>query len=140
MTDATHDPVNRPAHYQGKGLEAIEVIEDWQLGFHLGNAVKYILRAGKKGSRKQDLEKALWYVRRAIDQQPSGLKGTIERGQIAEAFELRSCEAVALWCVLSASGRHERLWQVDLLEAAMFLERAIGAADFIEKIEAEPAP
>jgi|GEM_PF-808006 len=135
-----HDPVNHPAHYKGNGLEAIEVIEDWQLGFHLGNAVKYILRAGKKGDRKQDLEKALWYVRRAIDQRPSGLKGTIEHGQIAEAFELRSCEAVALWWVLSASGRHERLWQANLLEAAMFLERAIGAADFIEKIEAEPAP
>lgn len=57
--------IDHPPHYGGDGpLEAIEVIEAWQLGFHLGNAVKYILRAGKKGPATTDLRKALWYLRR----------------------------------------------------------------------------
>ena len=44
------------------------VIEDWDLDFHLGNTVKYISRAGKKGTDKelQDLKKALWYLERRI--------------------------------------------------------------------------
>lgn len=59
------DLINRPPHYIGAGLEVIDIIEDWGLGFHLGNALKYTLRAGRKGDRWQDLEKALWYVTRA---------------------------------------------------------------------------
>lgn len=45
------DAVNHPAHYGGAGnpYEAIKVIEAWELGFCLGNTVKYISRAGKKG-------------------------------------------------------------------------------------------
>lgn len=53
------DNINHPAHYKGKGLESIQVIEAFDLGFHLGNAIKYILRAGKKGDRKEDLQKAV---------------------------------------------------------------------------------
>ena len=53
MTEA----VNHPAHYGGADntYEAIKVIEAWQLGFCLGNAVKYISRAGKKGDALEDL-------------------------------------------------------------------------------------
>ena len=104
MTDTVHDPVNRPAHYQGKGLEAIQVIEDWELGYHLGNAVKYILRAGKKGDRKQDLEKALWYVRRAKKFPEMFVAGPprYELPQVAEAFDLGSTEACALYQIWKA--------------------------------------
>ena len=56
--------VNHPSHYQGSCLEAIDVIEDFDLNFHLGNAVKYILRAGKKGNKEEDLRKAIWYLER----------------------------------------------------------------------------
>jgi len=64
--------VNHPDHYQfGKNneYEAIKVIEAWDLDFHLGNTVKYISRAGKKGTDKelQDLKKALWYLQRKIE-------------------------------------------------------------------------
>lgn len=59
-----HDPVNHPSHYQGKKFESIDIIEDFDLGFHLGNAIKYILRAGKKGNKVQDLKKAIWYLER----------------------------------------------------------------------------
>ncbi len=54
--------VNHPQHYQGKGIEVIDVIEGFELNFALGNAVKYILRADKKANKKQDLEKARWYI------------------------------------------------------------------------------
>lgn len=49
-------------HYKKSKIEAIDVIEDWNLGFCLGNAVKYIGRCEHKGTKKQDLEKVIWYV------------------------------------------------------------------------------
>lgn len=71
------DPVNHPAHYKGaNGLEAIEVIEGFGLGFRIGNAVKYLLRAGRKGgtgdpisslqAENEDLRKAAWYIARKL--------------------------------------------------------------------------
>jgi len=61
--------INHPDHYQGNKMEVIDIIEDYELGFHLGNAIKYILRADKKGNTKQDLQKALWYIQREIDRE-----------------------------------------------------------------------
>ena len=60
--------VNHPQHYGGKDnpYEAIKVIENWNLGFCLGNTIKYISRAGKKDDTIQELEKALWYLKREI--------------------------------------------------------------------------
>ena len=63
----THDPVNRPSHYaEGRKYEPIAVIEDWQLNYRLGNAVKYISRAGRKQDAIEDLKKARWYLDREI--------------------------------------------------------------------------
>lgn len=68
------DMVNNPPHYQRGGMEAIDVIENWGLGMHLGNALKYILRCGYKGGtvahKIEDLRKALWYVNRATARVP----------------------------------------------------------------------
>ncbi len=64
------EQVNHPQHYGGDNVyETIKVIEAWNLDFHLGNTVKYISRAGKKGTDKelQDLKKALWYLERKIE-------------------------------------------------------------------------
>lgn len=64
------DQVNHPAHYGGDSVyEAIKVIEAWDLGFCLGNAVKYISRAGKKPGAEAvtDLSKAAWYLQREIE-------------------------------------------------------------------------
>jgi hypothetical protein len=62
------EQVDHPHHYGGKDnpYEAIKVIEAWGLGFCLGNAIKYISRAGKKDSGKtlEDLKKAFWYMQR----------------------------------------------------------------------------
>lgn len=63
--------VNHPSHYGGKDniYEAIKIIEHYKFGFCIGNAVKYILRAGKKDPEKyiEDLEKAKWYLERKIN-------------------------------------------------------------------------
>lgn len=69
------DPVNHPPHYGGvdNPYEAIKVIEAWDLGFNLGNTVKYVARAGKKVDQHGvtqmiiDLEKAAWYLTREIE-------------------------------------------------------------------------
>lgn len=63
------DPVNHPAHYTDGGIETIDFIEAKRLGYHLGNVVKYICRAGKKGTNMglEDLQKARWYLDRAIE-------------------------------------------------------------------------
>ena len=67
----SEEQVNHPHHYGGaeNPYEAIKVIEAWQLGFCLGNTVKYISRAGKKDSNKtlEDLCKAAWYLSREIE-------------------------------------------------------------------------
>jgi len=68
MKKPAHDPINHPAHYTSGKFETIDVIEDWGLGMHLGNAVKYISRAGKKDPAREieDLKKARWYLDRHI--------------------------------------------------------------------------
>jgi uncharacterized protein DUF3310 len=60
------DPVGRPAHYTAhpSGIECIQIAEHFN--FNLGNAIKYIWRAALKGKRRQDLEKARWYIDREL--------------------------------------------------------------------------
>lgn len=60
------DPVNHPAHYKAGGIETIDFIEAKGLNYNLGNVIKYITRADHKGNRRQDLEKAMWYLKREI--------------------------------------------------------------------------
>lgn len=62
----TVDMVNHPPHYKVGGIETIDFIEAKQLDFCLGNAIKYITRAGLKGDKKQDLQKAQFYLNRAV--------------------------------------------------------------------------
>ena len=64
----TINNVNHPRHYGGidNPYEAIKVIESWDLNFNLGNVVKYISRAGKKQDKKEDLQKAAWYINREL--------------------------------------------------------------------------
>ena len=65
----TTDNVDHPSHYGGDTTyEAIKVIEAWGCGFHLGNCLKYISRAGKKNDELEDLKKAQWYLERKIKQ------------------------------------------------------------------------
>lgn len=66
---AYNDPVHHPSHYTDGKIEVIDFIEDKNLGFHLGNAVKYISRAGKKDKSKtaEDIKKAIWYLNRYLE-------------------------------------------------------------------------
>ena len=61
------DPVSHPPHYTNhpSGVECITITE--HMGFNLGNAIKYIWRADEKGNVIQDLEKAVWYIKREIE-------------------------------------------------------------------------
>lgn len=71
------DRIDHPPHYGGDvPYEPIKVIEAWGLGFHLGNAVKYIARAGKKpgSDAAEDLRKAAWYISREADRLATGCK------------------------------------------------------------------
>jgi len=69
------DPVNHPSYYADGKIEVIDYIEDKKLDYHLGTAVKYISRAGKKHERGmtdkekeiQDLQKAVWFINRKIE-------------------------------------------------------------------------
>ena len=51
-----------PAYYQRGSFDVWDFIRDQGLNFHLGNAIKYICRAGYKDSKIQDLEKAIHYL------------------------------------------------------------------------------
>jgi hypothetical protein len=61
-----HDPVNHPKHYteHPSGVECIEITE--HMNFCVGNAIKYLWRAGLKGEQVEDLRKARWYIDREI--------------------------------------------------------------------------
>lgn len=72
---AAVENVDHPKHYNNGKIEVIDFIEDQSLGFCLGNAVKYIARAGKKNPfcEVEDLRKAVWYIQRRIQElQPQG--------------------------------------------------------------------
>ena len=66
MFEPKPDAVNHPPHYKVGGIETIDFIEAKKLGYNLGNVVKYLTRADHKGNRKQDLEKAKWYLEREL--------------------------------------------------------------------------
>lgn len=63
-----NDTIN-PSYYKEGKIEVIDFIEDKELNYHRGNAIKYIVRAGKKDPSKEieDLQKAVWYLNREIE-------------------------------------------------------------------------
>lgn len=67
MEEEKKEMVNHPSHYNMGKIEVIDFIEDHNLNFNLGNAVKYIARCEHKGKKTEDLMKALWYINREID-------------------------------------------------------------------------
>lgn len=79
-------------YYTRNGLEAITVIEKWELNFSLGNAIKYICRAGRKDNETyfEDLEKALWYIRRELG---NAIRTDAERASVDDS-SCNSCNRV----------------------------------------------
>lgn len=66
MSYTESDNVNSPAHYIAGGIETIDFIEAKELGYNLGNVIKYVSRADHKGKKLEDLKKAEWYLAREI--------------------------------------------------------------------------
>lgn len=139
------DLVNHPPHYQtAAGIEAIDVIEQYGLGLHLGNAMKYLLRAGRKGDTATDLGKARWYLARWLDgiymwhgvEYPTA-SDDIEGGlcwqtpdDIAAAFGLTGARRIAVLNILDAAAfEPEPDGIVDLIKAALdAIASEVGAA------------
>ena len=59
--------VNHPEHYTQGEIECIDYIEDKDMNYRIGNAIKYLTRYRDKGTPVKDLEKAIWYINREID-------------------------------------------------------------------------
>lgn len=68
ITPRLNNNVNHPDYYNQGNIEVIDIIDDYDLGFNLGNVIKYVLRAGKKSELTacEDLEKAAFYLNREI--------------------------------------------------------------------------
>lgn len=66
------DTIKKAKHYNQGKFEVIDVIEDWNLGFSLGNAVKYIARCEHKRNKVEDLQKAIFYLNREIENSKKG--------------------------------------------------------------------
>jgi SNF2 family DNA or RNA helicase len=118
------EEVNRPSHYNHGKFEAIAVIRDWKLNFNLGNAVKYICRAGHKGNLVQDLRKALWYIQDEInflDGTPSNPLECCRCGNIyvsVEALRDHSCAPSTQFQQISHADAYElgKIKQFDRLK------------------------
>ena len=65
-TNIATELVEHPSHYNQGRYETIDVIEDWALDFHCGNAIKYISRHKHKGQPIRDIKKAIWYLNRYL--------------------------------------------------------------------------
>lgn len=123
------DLINHPPHYMGAdGLEAIHVIEDWGLGFALGNAVKYVLRHRAKGG-VEDLKKARWYVARAADKPPAPVvdHSVFDSDWVAHAFGLNTKLSAVLGAIWAATGTQKDIAAAPLLQRAVqLLDREIA--------------
>lgn len=150
------DMVNHPPHYQGAdGIEAIDVIEAYDLGYHLGNAFKYFVRAGKKGSEIEDLKKARWYLARWINLRKAHYPRRSSRDELNEvplpvdvvqAFGLIGKRAAAVYVLLAAAGlslysgcRSDCFYMVQEAKAELDLEIARLEAEAYRQTDIEVA-
>ena len=80
-----------PAHYTRGNIEVWDFIRDQQLNYHLGNAIKYICRAGYKDSKVDDLKKAIHYLENelthVVSQQPFGASDRVSYELLCEELE-----------------------------------------------------
>ena len=82
------DSVNHPKHYttHPSGVECIAITE--HMNFCLGNAMKYIWRAGEKGDALEDLKKARWYIDREIERRSKCLPGSADSAATAQDLQI----------------------------------------------------
>ena len=105
--------VDRPAHYaEGRSFEPIAVIEDWELNYHLGNALKYISRAGRKIDAIEDLRKAVWYIERHISTLEDQVTTLEEENEPKFSFPAIEARRAAIIAERDAAGLPD-LWDTD---------------------------
>jgi hypothetical protein len=80
-----HSSSTGPAYYRRGSIQTWDFIRDQQLNFHLGNAIKYICRAGYKDSKAEDLKKAIHYLTNELEAATS--KGIPEKFPGQEQYE-----------------------------------------------------
>lgn len=87
------DPVNHPSHYTAGKIECIDAIEAMlaaptspMLAFLKGQVVKYVWRAGSKANLLEDLKKAEWYLKRAINDLESELRAEVDVAKQLQAL------------------------------------------------------
>lgn len=75
-----HDAVQNPAHYAFSSIEVIDAIEAWNLNYHRGNCIKYVVRAGRKNPETEieDLRKAVWYLGRELERLSKNLSAKVK--------------------------------------------------------------
>jgi predicted ATPase len=85
----TFDPVNHPPHYtkHPSGVECIQITE-WY-NFNIGNAIKYLWRAGHKHEDIEDYRKAIWYINREIErlQASRSTSSSPQKGPVSDAIQ-----------------------------------------------------
>lgn len=128
VDDCEPDAISHPSHYTSGGMEVIDFIEVKQLGFHLGNAVKYIARAGKKDNYAEDLKEAHWYVERAI-QNDSDHYAELSDKRLTEDFiiakGLTYLLGYAVQYIVDAGADN----YISLKKALGYIDRAIDAVE-----------
>lgn len=129
------DKINHPSWYTDGKYETIDAIESWKMDYHLGNAVKYLSRAGKKDSALDDLKKARWYVARELENRKHALQPKkIDVESYIDDKEIEVDAAEALRCVAGAQGNAENA--VKLLKKA---HEALTRTISIREIKGEKA-
>lgn len=125
-----NDIINHPAHYTDGKFETIDAIESWQLGYHLGNAVKYISRAGKKSkdTELEDLRKARWYIKRYLDYHPFPPK-SIGAMEYAADKGLDLFLTGVVLCLVASMHQFGESQDIFVRRALAELERAIGVRE-----------
>lgn len=127
--------VNHPSHYTFGKIEVIDVIDDWDLTFCVGNTIKYIARAGKKDGSTllQDLKKAVWYLQHEINH------GSKHRHHIT-TIELKN--VIADWQLSSCLNKViESIYLQDLPKALEYLQQEIDSVpQNMNKKEMKPLP
>lgn len=79
------DKINHPDHYTRGSIEVYDFIEAWGLDFTIGNVVKYVTRAPYKGATLEDLQKAKWYLEKAIEREERSIAS-----QVADALSTKN--------------------------------------------------
>lgn len=125
-----NDIINHPSHYTDGKFETIDAIESWRLGYHLGNAVKYISRAGKKSkdTELEDLRKARWYIKRYLDYHREKVESIVAIDYAADKG-LDQDLAGAVLCLSVSAILSDEPQDLSVRQALAALERAISVRE-----------